>query len=152
MVIENFVAGDKLEVSPSSGITGNYNSTNGILTLKGAASVEDYKKVLSSVTFSTTSSVTTARTIQFTLGDALPYEANGHFYKYVDKKASITWDVAKADAESSEYFGREGYLVTITNDQENTFVKEKTLGIGWLGAKDIERDASTPKKMVTGAG
>ncbi|WP_339268972.1 S-layer homology domain-containing protein [Paenibacillus sp. FSL K6-1330] len=146
VVIENFVAGDKLEVSPSSGITGNYNSTNGILTLKGAASVEDYKKVLSSVTFSTTSSVTTARTIQFTLGDALPYEANGHFYKYVDKKASITWDVAKADAESSEYFGREGYLVTITNDQENTFVKEKTLGIGWLGAKDIERDASTPKK------
>ncbi|MGG4106874.1 S-layer homology domain-containing protein [Paenibacillus lautus] len=146
VVIENFVAGDKLEVSPSSGITDNYNSTNGILTLKGAASVEDYKKVLSSVTFSTTSSVTTARTIQFTLGDALPYEANGHFYKYVDKKASINWDAAKAEAEISEYFGRKGYLVTITNDQENTFVKEKTLGIGWLGAKDIERDASTPKK------
>lgn len=146
VVIENFVAGDTLEVSPSSGITRNYNPTNGILTLTGAASVEDYKKVLSSVTFSTTSSVTTERTIKFTLGDALPYEANGHFYKYVDKKASINWDAAKAEAENSEYFGRKGYLVTITNLEENTFVKEKTLGIGWLGAKDIERDASTPKK------
>lgn len=146
VVIENFVAGDKLEVPAASGITGTYNPANGILTLTGAASVEDYKKVLSSVTFSTTSSVTTERTIQFTLGDALPYEANGHFYKYVNKNTSITWDAAKAEAEGSEYFGRKGYLVTITDDQENTFVKEKTLGIGWLGAKDIERDASTPKK------
>lgn len=146
VVIENFVAGDKLDVASASGITGTYNPINGILTLKGAASVEDYKKVLSSVTFSTTSSVTTERTIQFTLGDALPYEGNGHFYKYVNKNTSITWDAAKAEAEKSEYFGRKGYLVTITSPEENTFVKEKTLGIGWLGAKDIERDASTPKK------
>lgn len=146
VVIENFVAGDTLKVTLASGITGTYNPANGILTLTGAASVEDYKKVLSSVTFSTTSSVTTERTIQFTLGDALPYEANGHFYKYANKNTSITWDAAKAEAEKSEYFGRKGYLVTITDDQENTFVKEKTLGIGWLGAKDIERDASTPKK------
>ncbi|GIP00741.1 hypothetical protein J14TS5_58260 [Paenibacillus lautus] len=151
VVIENFVAGDKLEVPAASGITGTYNPANGILTLKGAASVEDYKKVLSSVTFSTTSSVTTERTIKFTLGDALPYEANGHFYKYVDKKSSITWDAAKAEAEAkdSEYFGRKGYLVTIIDEEENTFVKEKTLGIGWLGAKDIERNsASAP--IVTG--
>lgn len=146
VVIENFVTGDKLDVSSASGITGTYNPTNGILTLKGAASVEDYKKVLSSVTFSTTSSVTTERTIQFTLGDALPYEANGHFYKYVNKNTSITWDTAKTEAENSEYFGRKGYLVTITSPEENTFVQEKTLGIGWIGAKDIERDASTPKK------
>ncbi|WP_164817419.1 S-layer homology domain-containing protein [Paenibacillus lautus] len=146
VVIENFVAGDKLEVPAASGITGIYNPANGILTLTGAASVEDYKKVLSSVTFSTTSSVTTERTIQFTLGDALPYEANGHFYKYVNKNASTTWDAAKAEAEKSEYFGRKGYLVTITSPEENTFVQEKTLGIGWLGAQDIERDESTPKK------
>lgn len=149
VVIENFVAGDKLEVSPSSGITGNYNSTNGILTLKGAASVEDYKKVLSSVTFSTTSSVTTERTIKFTLGDALPYEVNGHFYKYLNKGTSITWAAAKAEAENSEYFGRKGYLVTITSPEENTFVQEKTLGIGWIGAKDIERNSQSDQ-IVTG--
>lgn len=146
VVIENFVAGDKLEVPAVSGITGTYNPANGILTLTGAASVEDYKKALSSVTFSTTSSVTSDRIIKFTLGDALPYEANGHFYKYIKTSSSITWDAAKTDSEKSDYFGRKGYLVTITSLEENTFVKEKTLGIGWLGAKDIERDANTPKK------
>lgn len=159
VVIKNFQNGDQLDFDDTNKITGLYNEKNGILTLSTNASaqssVQEYTEALSNVRFSTTSNVTTDRTIQFTLGDALPYEANGHFYKYVNKKTSITWDAAKAEAEGSEHFGRKGYLVTITSDQENTFVKEKTLGIGWLGAKDIERNAGVPKntgdwRWVTG--
>lgn len=149
VMIENFKSGDELTYdelfTQAAGITGIYNPDNGILTFTGKASAEDYKQSLSSVTFSTTSSDTTARTIKFTLGDALPYEANGHFYKYINKASSIAWDAAKQDAEGTSYFGREGYLVTITDEQENEFVKEKTQGVGWIGAKDIERNnASDP--------
>ncbi|MGG4342363.1 S-layer homology domain-containing protein [Paenibacillus lautus] len=148
VVIENVQAGDQLVFEETGGIKGDYNSDNGILTLTGTASFEGYTEALSNVRFSTTSIVTSDRIIKFTLGDALPYGTEGHFYKYVDKGAgnSITWNDAKNEAESSEYFGRKGYLVTITSNEENIFVQEKTLGIGWLGAKDIERDASTPKK------
>lgn len=155
VMIENFQAGDLLSYTAVAGIQGNYEAKNGILTLTGIASAEDYMKVLSSVKFSTTSSDTSARTVRFALGDAIPYDANGHFYKFVDKKVGITWDAAKADAEESNYFGREGYLVTITDAQENEFVKDKTLGVGWIGAQDIERKNGEPRntgdwRWVTG--
>ncbi|MBT2765865.1 S-layer homology domain-containing protein [Paenibacillus sp. ISL-20] len=150
VVIENLQDGDQLDFEEAGVIKGAYNSDNGILTLTGTTSFEGYTEALSNVKFSTISNVTSDRIIKFTLGDALPYEANGHFYKYVDKGKgnSITWDNARSEAEAknSEYFGRKGYLVTITSLKENTFVQEKTLGIGWIGAKDIERDANTPKK------
>lgn len=29
--------------------------------------------------------------------------------------------------------------MTITSEAENNFVKEKTHGVGWIGAADIER-------------
>lgn len=144
VMIENFQAGDLLSYTAVAGIQGNYEAKNGVLTFTGNASAEDYMKALSSVKFSTTSSDTSARTIQFTLGDALPYDANGHFYKFVNKGSNITWDAAKAEAAADDYFGREGYLVTITDAQENEFVKEKTLGLGWIGAQDIQRKNGEP--------
>ncbi|MEI0736838.1 lectin-like protein [Paenibacillus sp. JTLBN-2024] len=45
----------------------------------------------------------------------------------------------KTAAEKMEYFGRKGYLVTITSKEENNFVTEKAQGLGWIGAEDIER-------------
>ncbi len=141
VVIDNFVAGDMLAFTDTDKIEGTYNSANGVLTLKnkGAvpATIEDYEKALQSVTFSTTSTDTTDRQISFTLGSAVAFE--GHFYEYSNKGASITWHAAKAEAENKSYFGRKGYLVTITSREENEFVKEKTQGLGWLGAADIER-------------
>ncbi|MEC0201067.1 S-layer homology domain-containing protein [Paenibacillus lautus] len=149
VVIENLQDGDQLDFEEAGGIKGVYNSDNGILTLTGSASFEGYTEALSNVRFSTTSNVTSDRIIKFTLGDALPYEANSHFYKYLNKGTSITWDAAKAEAEKSNYFGRKGYLVTITSLEENTFVQEKTLGIGWIGAKDFERNSGSDP-IVTG--
>lgn len=66
--------------------------------------------------------------------------------QYVNKGSSITWDKAKQEAEGMTYFGRQGYLVTITDAKENEFVKEKTLGLGWIGAQDIERKDGGPRK------
>ncbi|WP_440112433.1 S-layer homology domain-containing protein [Paenibacillus sp. QZ-Y1] len=139
VLLENFQAGDQLSFTAAPGITGTYNTANGVLTFKGTASAEAYMQTLSTVAFSTISSNTSARTVRFTLGDALPYDANGHFYKYINKGSNISWTDAKNEAAADDYFGREGYLVTITDAQENAFVKEKTEGVGWIGAQDIER-------------
>ncbi|WP_312505799.1 Ig-like domain-containing protein, partial [Lysinibacillus sp.] len=140
VAIENFKAEDKLEYTNVNGITGNFNPATGILTLSGKASIEDYQAILRSVTFTTTSTDQTDRNITFTLGSALAFSENGHFYEYINKDAPITWFNAKKEAEEKNYFGRKGYLVTITGKNENNFVKEKTLGLGWIGAKDIERN------------
>ncbi|MGG1878766.1 hypothetical protein ABDI30_14500 [Paenibacillus cisolokensis] len=139
VLIENFQSGDRLLFTVASGISGDYNDNNGVLTLTGKAPAVAYKETLSSVRFVTSSNDDSPRNIKFSLGDALPYDANGHFYKYVNKGAYISWDDAKEEAEKDDYFGRQGYLVTITSEQENEFVREKTLGLGWIGAQDIER-------------
>jgi parallel beta-helix repeat protein len=65
---------------------------------------------------------------------------NGHFYRYVT--TPLTWDQAKAAAESTSYRGVQGHLVTITSAGENAFVGSlKTLmGLGdmrgWIGLFD----------------
>ena|GEM_PF-2171757 len=147
VMIENFQTGDTLSYTLAAGITAKRNTPdNGVLMFTGKATAEAYMQTLSSVKFSTTSSDKSVRTIKFTLGDALPYEANGHFYKYVNKGSSITWDKAKEEAEGTFYFGRKGYLVTILDAKENEFVKEKTQGLGWIGAQDIERKDGGPRK------
>lgn len=49
-----FVSGDKLNFVDANGITGNYNTSTGVLTLSGNATVSQYKAALEAVTFSAT--------------------------------------------------------------------------------------------------
>ncbi|MFS0724909.1 S-layer homology domain-containing protein [Paenibacillus sp. 1P07SE] len=146
VLIDGFVSGDvlALELPDDFGapITGSYNPNNGILTLSGMASVEAYEEALQHVVFSTTSTDASDRTVRFTLGKALPFGENGHYYEYINTGSPISWYEARAAAETDEmmHFGQRGYLATITSAAENSFVQEKTEGIGWLGAMDIQRD------------
>ena len=62
-------SGDTLSFTSQNGITGSYSSTTGKLTLTGTATVAQYQTALDSVTFSTTSSSTTARQISVVASD-----------------------------------------------------------------------------------
>ena len=53
--------GDTLNFTTQNGITGSFSG--GVLTLSGSATVAQYQTALQSVTFSTTSTNTTARAI-----------------------------------------------------------------------------------------
>ncbi|MFZ0958214.1 MAG: Ig-like domain-containing protein, partial [Candidatus Sulfotelmatobacter sp.] len=59
--------GDTLSFTNENGITGSFSS--GTLTLTGTANSADYQAALDSVTFSTTSTSATARTIDWTVSD-----------------------------------------------------------------------------------
>ena len=50
-----FVAGDRLNFTNQSGISGSYNATTGTLTLTGTATLTDYQAALRSVSFDSTS-------------------------------------------------------------------------------------------------
>ena len=61
--INNEQSGDSLNFTNEFGITGSYNSGTGTLTLSGTATVAQYQLALQSITFSTTSSSATARSL-----------------------------------------------------------------------------------------
>ena len=68
--------GDALSFTAQHGITGNYNSGTGVLTLSGTASVAQYQEILRSVTFANTSGepnnngTTPSRTVTWAVTDA----------------------------------------------------------------------------------
>lgn len=63
---------DLLSFTNQSGITGNWNSATGVLTLTGSASVANYEAALRAVTYSNSSEApsTADRTISFAVSDA----------------------------------------------------------------------------------
>ena len=48
MSIAGFFAGDRLNFTDENGITGSYNTSTGILTLTGGASIANYQVALRS--------------------------------------------------------------------------------------------------------
>jgi choice-of-anchor C domain-containing protein len=58
---------------------------------------------------------------------------NGHYYEYVANP--LTWDAARADAESRQYQGMAGYLATITSAAEKQFIESAfaVSTLPWLG-------------------
>ncbi|GLC88003.1 S-layer homology domain-containing protein [Lysinibacillus piscis] len=135
ITIDNFQTGDKLEFTNANGITGTFDATRGELTLSGTTTIANYQTALRNVKFSTTATDWTPRTITFNLGKALPY--NGHFYDYVN--SNLNWSAAKTEAEGKTYFGRKGYLATITDADENSIVARRAGNRTWIGAQDIKR-------------
>lgn len=145
--LDNLKDGDKLSFVNSGAIRGAYDATKGILTLSGTASIAEYQAALRAVKFSSTSGDSTDRIFSFTIGSAIPFSGNGHFYEFVEAK-DISWSDAKAAAEARALYGMQGYLATITSAEENDFVAAKLAGNGWIGASDA--GAEGVWKWVTG--
>jgi hypothetical protein len=70
--------GDTLGFTDQNGITGNFNSGTGVLTLSGNASKADYQTALGSITFSNTSNTpsTATRTVSFKVTDTSSADSN----------------------------------------------------------------------------
>jgi large repetitive protein len=72
VTLTNYVVGeDALNFTDQSGITGNFNSATGVLTLSGSALLTDYQAALQSVTYTNSSDnpTTTSRIVQFKVND-----------------------------------------------------------------------------------
>jgi len=133
---------DVLELTNTSvNIVGTWSASQGYLLLQpnsnALPTTDDYIKALESVQYRNNKTVPTlgVREITITLMDADYLPLTQHFYKYIPQNG-ITWTAAKAAAATSNYFGLQGYLATITSAEENLFISLKTLGTGWIGASD----------------
>lgn len=148
VVINGYKSGDKITFATGdTGIEAKSGPGDGVYILKGNASTADYQNVLENAEFTMTSPG--ERSLTFGLGPVPAFNKNGHFYEYVGEQNSITWPKAKADAEKKSYYGRQGYLVTITDPDENAFIAEKTPVIGWIGGKDVARTEDANGRATT---
>nr|WP_321222267.1 T9SS type B sorting domain-containing protein [uncultured Psychroserpens sp.] len=129
-------------------ITTTWNSQEGKLILQGPASFIEFENAISDVLYQTTqTNFTQDKSFSINLGDANYLPSTGHYYIYVSSPG-ITWTAAKTNAENTFYFGIQGYLVTITSDEESQFAGEQSPGLGWIGANDAETEGTW--KWVTG--
>ncbi len=133
----NFVSGDVLGFSSGSlptGVTGSYSTTTGVLTFTGTATPAAYQSLLRTVTFLTTSSSFSTRTILFNLGTAVSFSGTNHFYEFIT--GGFTWPAAYTTAAARTLYGLHGYLATIGSIEENNFIQQKLSADGWIGASD----------------
>lgn len=138
-ISDGYTAGDLLDYNGSlpSGIsTSGFNSTTGVLVFTGAMLAADWQEFLRTVTFQSTSSVCfpERRKISFTAGNRFYNPLTGHFYEYVN--ASVDWPEARSAAAARSFFGRQGYLATITSQAENNFIWKIMNSDAWFGASD----------------
>jgi len=135
------------------GITTSWNAVAGKLTISGTGGdgvpYTDLIAAVEDVMYNNTAIDPTAgtRTFSITIGQANYLPSTGHYYMFVPN-INITWTAAKAAAETSTYYGLQGYLVTITSADEAQLCGEQATGTGWIGGNDA--GAEGVWKWVTG--
>ncbi|PTX58761.1 gliding motility-associated-like protein [Kordia periserrulae] len=120
----------------------------GRLALVGPATFAEYEAAIESVVFETTqTNFTEDKFFSINLGDANYLPSTGHYYFYV-QSTGITWTQARTAAEAQDYFGLQGYLATLTTEEEADLAGSQSSGTGWIGASDSEQEGTW--KWVTG--
>ncbi len=132
-------SGDQLRstVTLPSGVTVSaFNTTTGVLAFNGSTTAANWQTILRGVEFRSTTSTCYAlqRRITFVAGSVFYNPLTEHFYEYVS--GTVSWTGAKTSAEGRSYFGRAGYLATMTSEAENNFVWKLMANDGWFGAAD----------------
>ena len=63
-----------------------------------------------------------------------------HFYEVIDNGSNITWDNARSAALAKRFGAAQGYLATVTSQDENDYLAEKVSADTWIGAADSETE------------
>ncbi|MFS4456694.1 C-type lectin domain-containing protein [Maribacter sp. 2304DJ31-5] len=117
-------------------ITSSWDAVQGELTLQGPANYSEFETAILATEFSSSSANPTGtRQFSITVGEANFLPATQHYYEFV-ADPGITWTDAEIAASNRTYFGLQGYLVTLTSQEEADFSGSQAQGVGWIGATD----------------
>jgi gliding motility-associated-like protein len=132
-------------------IATNWNTTTGVLTLTGIAGQPTYIDLVTAIKdiefSSSLPNPSGVRNFSISVGQANYLPSNGHYYLFIPN-IGIRWTAAKAAAETTTYYGLQGYLATITSAEEAQIAGEQTTGAGWIGGSDANAEGTW--KWMTG--
>lgn len=142
----SYTSGDELGYTgtlPSGISAAAFNTTTRSLVFTGTTSAANWQALLRTVTIKTTSAVCNpeSRKVSFIVGNKYYNIMNGHFYEYY--ATGLSWTNAKATAEGMSYFGRQGYLATLTSQAENSFASVLIGQNSWIGSSDDKDQLNT---------
>jgi len=154
----------------SSAFTTTYNYATGVLTITDPAPTlgtgttgRAWENLLRTLTFypaTGAASQNNVRTVGYEVMEQGAYysheEGTYHYYDYISSAVyssgasniyglGANWNGANADAASSthKYYGKTGYLATITSPAENAFVFSQAPGNqGWVGGSDVSNEGT----------
>lgn len=132
------VSGDVLSLTGTHpNITASWDTSEGRLLLNGPATLAEFEAAISAVVFETTATVTSGetRTFSIVMNIANYLESTGHYYEYVPSEG-ITWTAARDAAALRTFYGLQGYLATISVQDESDLLGSQAPGAGWIGASD----------------
>ena len=139
--LNNAPAGTTFRFGTTTGLTPSYGYTftNTLQEISFTGTQANVDAALASMLVSTGAvqgEFTINATATLAQSDTYYYAPNNHYYRYVPS-TGITWTNALAGASGFTYNGATGYLVTITNAQENEFIKSYVNAQNiWIGATD----------------
>lgn len=139
-----------LEWTDVPGITVTHNGHEYFpkILMTGSASTADYQTLLRSFRV-TPKSENDAYNFNFKFElftiETIPTieHESDHYFVYI-LAPGISWTDAKAGAESLNYNGRQGYLATITDQNEQNVLTYnfEANGLGWIGANDAANEGT----------
>lgn len=138
------VTSGTLSMTTTTGLTFTGSSTGSTLQFSG--SLSDVNTALSTLRYLRNSTGTDTLEVSLVNAGEVFFPDNGHLYEYVSYTA--TWNNANTNAQTRTKYGATGYLTTVTSASENSFVAERLLNAGWMGASDSSVEGDW--KWVTG--
>lgn len=143
----------QLDIASHPNVLPVWNATEGKLTLLSRGSgtsmlLTDLENAIRDAEFITTAiNIFPEKAFSFSIDAANYLPLTNNFYQFVPV-LGITWSDAKIAAESSQLYGRPGYLATLTSQEEANFAGKQAAGVGWIGGSD--EDVEGEWKWVTG--
>ena len=137
-ISQSYTSGDVLDYTGTlpTGITQSWNSTTGVLSFNGTTTAANWQTLLRTVRFKSTSTTCYAnlRRVTFVAGTVYYNPLTEHYYEYV--AGTTTWTNAYTVSSAKSYFGRAGYLATMSSEAENNFIWKLMSSDAWFGACD----------------
>jgi len=145
-ITDSYTSGDVLSYTgslPGSVSAVSFNVATRSLVFNGSATAAQWQDLLRRVTLQTTSATCfpESRKVAFIAGDCYFNPLNGHYYRY--RSTAESWTVARAFAQTQSYFGRIGYLATISEQSENSFISILIGQNSWIGCSDNYLEVNT---------
>ncbi len=149
-ISSGYVQGEDLLTLTGShpSLTADWNASEGILTLTGPALLTAFEAAIRAVVYSNSAPTPSGtRVFSITVGNADYLPLTGHYYEFISAPG-ISWTEARNAAAGQSYYGLQGYLVTLTSQEEADFSTSRAPGMGWIGASDAAREGDW--QWVTG--